>query len=295
MRKGTRRQNRKKSKHESRGRSKIPGSFRLTWQTLQTLGRHWKSLGGIVLVYLVLNIVFASGLSSISQNISSIKDNLDNSGASLGSALSGFGVLFASVGTSGSGAGSALQSVLIVLESLVIIWALRQLLAGQAIRVKQAYYSSMYPLIPFLLVVFVMIIQLLPLTIGSVALNLVLSSIILNTTWLTVVFGALFAVLAAWSLYMISSSVFALYIVTLPDMQPRQALRSARNLVRFRRLAIMRRALFLPIFLLIAFGAIIVPLILFATIAVAPVFYLLSMVAILFVHTYLYSLYRSLL
>jgi hypothetical protein len=42
-------------------------------------------------------------------------------------------------------------------------------------------------------------------------------------------------------------------------------------------------------------GIIIIPLILWASFLVEPVFYLLSMLTILFVHTYLYCLYRGLI
>src|SRR5581483_10553725 len=101
--------------------------------------------------------------------------------------------------------------------------------------------------------------------------------------WLTVLFVLVLAILAVWSFYMVSASVFGLYIVTLPDMQPRQALRSARDLVRFRRFAIIRRVFFMPLFLLAVIGLIIVPLILYAQPVVPAVFYVLSMLAILFV------------
>lgn len=296
LRKGTRRQTRAKAKSDARSRSKIPGSFKLTGGALKTIKHHWKPLGGIVLVYLVLNIIFASGLSGITQEISNIKDSFNENGSSpVASAIGGFSTLVVSAGTSGNTTGSALQGVLIVIESLVVIWALRHLLAGQAIRIKEAYYNSMYPLIPFILVLMVVIIQLLPVTVGSVVLNLILSSVIVDTTLLTIIFSIAFVLLTAWSLYMVSSSVFALYIITLPDMRPRQALRTAKDLVKFRRLAVMRRALFLPVFIFVALGAIIIPLIMFVTPAVAPVFFVLSMLTILFVHTYLYSLYRSLL
>jgi len=42
-------------------------------------------------------------------------------------------------------------------------------------------------------------------------------------------------------------------------------------------------------------GLVIVPLIIFASAIVPAVFYILSMLAILFIHTYLYSLYRGML
>lgn len=257
------------------------------------LRKNWQILGGIVLVYLVLNVVFASGISNLSSTVNDIKNNLNTGGSStIGTALSGFGGLVASSGTSSSASGSILQTVLIVLESLVIIWALRQLLADKTITVKQSYYNSTVQLLPFLLVIGMIILQLIPLAIGSS----LASAIFANSSGaIIVISGVVFALLAAWSLYLLSSSVFALYIVTLPGMQPLQALRSAKNLVRFRRWSVIRRLVFLPILILAAMCLIIVPLIVFATVLVAPVFYALSMLSLLFIHTYLYSLYRGLL
>jgi hypothetical protein len=81
----------------------------------------------------------------------------------------------------------------------------------------------------------------------------------------------------------------------LPNMHPRSALRSAKNLVAFRRWQIVRRLLFLPFFVIIFMGVNLVPLILYAKFLVVPIFFVLSMLAILYCHTYLYSLYKGLL
>jgi hypothetical protein len=296
VRKLTRKQASGKAKKEIKSRKPLPGSFKLTWQVVQTLKQHWKPLGGIVLVYLVLNIIFASGISNVSSAFDSIKTNLNASNSSgLWHAAGGFASLVGSSGASGSSAGSALQSALFVLESLVIIWALRHLTSGQAVSVKLAYYRAMTPLIPFLLVIAVIIIQLLPVTIGATVLAAIVTSVFAGSSAATVFSAIAFIALAIWSLYMISASIFALYIVTLPDMQPRQALRSARDLVQFRRLLVIRKVLFLPLLILVAMGIVIVPLILYASAVVPAIFFVLSMLAILFVHTYLYSLYRGML
>lgn len=295
-RKASRRQKRKFDKQTVHQYKRPPGSFHLVGETISLMRRHWKILGGIVIVYLILNVLFAGALSNISGAVANIRSNFQTAGAKhFADALSGFGSLVGSGGSSSSGTGSTLQALLIVLESLVIIWALRQLLAGQAIRVKQAYYSAMTPLVPFLLVIGMFIIQLLPLTVGSLIVATVMTSVFAASTAVTAITVALVLLLTGWSIYMLSGSIFALYIVTLPDMKPRDALRSAKNLVRFRRWSVIRRLLFLPLFLLVVMGAIIIPLILYVDFLVTPVFFTLSMLAILFVHTYLYSLYRGLL
>jgi len=300
QRKLTRRQKKAKAKSEIKSRKPLLGSFRLSWLTLKTIRRYWKPLGGIVLAYLILNIILASGISSLSATVSDIKFNLNeadsNNLSPIATAIDGFGSLVGSAGTNSSSTGSALQSILIVVESLVIIWALRHLLAGQKIRVKQAYYNSTAQLIPFLLVVAVIFIQLLPVVLGAPIARAILTSAFPNGGGGAVTLMVLMsAVLIGWSLYMLSSSIVALYIVTLPDMHPRRALRSAKDLVRFRRFSIMRRLIFLPIFVLLAMATVVIPLILSATFLVAPVFFGLSMLSLLFANTYLYSLYRELI
>jgi hypothetical protein len=269
----------------------IPGSFRLSRQVFIIFKKYWQPLGGILLVYIILNLIFATGLvSSISSTVSSIR----NSGhATVSDALSGFGNLL--TGSSSGDQSNTMQTVLLIVESLVIIWALRHLLAGEKVKVKKAHYHSMAPLIPFLLVTFIIILQLLPLTIGSAMLSLVLSNTIGSNAVVGVIFTLLFILLATWSVYMLSSSVFALYIVTLPNIQPIEALRSAKSLVAGRRWQLIRRLLFLPLSLFLMVGIIIMPLILLANFLTVAVFFVLSLAAVLYVHTYLYSLYKELL
>lgn len=284
VRKATPKQARQKAKKEARSQKPLPGSFKLTWQSLVFIRKFWKPLGGIVLVYTILNLIFASGLLSGAGSVI-------NGGGKLADALNAYGALIAS---GGSGNAPVMQTVLLIIESLVIIWALRHLFSGENIGVKQAYYHSTFPLIPFVIVLFIILLQLLPLTIGSTILTLILSTVS-GSGAVDMIAGLLFVLLSAWSIYMVSSSVFALYIVTLPDMHPRAALRSAKNLVRFRRLPLVRKILFLPLFIIVLMGMVIVPLILFANFLVSPAFFALSMLAILFAHTYLYSLYKGLL
>jgi hypothetical protein len=294
-RKLTKKQQRDKARVDARKRKPIIGSFRLTGLVLRIFRQHWRVLGGIVLVYLVLNIVFAGAVSNISSVFSNIKGDLNNGGNGFWHAAAGFGSLVGSAGSSGSSTGSALQSMLFVIESLVIIWALRHLLSGQSISVKLAYYRSTGPLIPFLLVIFMIIIQLLPVTLGGIILTAVATSVFTGSGAATIIAVIGFVMLAAWSIYMVSASIFALYIVTLPDMSPRPALRAAKDLVRFRRWSIIRKVFFLPVLIVVVMAAVIIPLILFVQPIVAIAFFILSMLAILFVHTYLYSLYRELL
>ena len=94
---------------------------------------------------------------------------------------------------------------------------------------------------------------------------------------------------------MICSSLFALYIVTLPNVTPMKALRSARQLVLHRRFLVLRKILFMPLALLVLGAIIMIPLIIFLTFAAEWIFFLLSMFVLTVVHAYMYTLYRELL
>src|SRR4051794_38885284 len=101
-----------KAKQDVRKRRPIIGSFRLTGQVLRAFKKHWQPLGGIVLVYLILNIIFASAISNISSNFDSIKSDIKiNGGHGLWHAAGGFSALLGSSGASGNSTGSTLQTM----------------------------------------------------------------------------------------------------------------------------------------------------------------------------------------
>jgi hypothetical protein len=246
----------------------------------------------------LLNLVLVQGIAG-GTDVSSLKHSLNQAFtgqlASLASAFSVFVVLIGSSGNGSSQTAGAYQLLLGIITSLAVIWALRQVLAGTPVRIRDAYYRGMYPLVPFILVLLVIGLQLLPLLIGSTLYNLVISNGIAVNLIEKLACLLLFVLLTIWSLYMISASLFALYIVTLPDMTPLKALRSARELVRGRRWTVLRKILCLPIILLIAAAVIMVPIIIVLTPLAQWIFFLLTMFALVAIHDYMYTLYRELL
>ena len=276
---------------------KLPGAFRLFGRALRLLRRHWKTLGGIILVYGFLQLVLVRGLGA-GLNLQELKTTLQDSFGGQGGLLTGvtlFGVLLGS-GGSGANPGTGLyQSLLVILVSLALVWALRQIQAGSRIRVKEAFYKGMYPLVPFVLVLLVISLQLVPAAIGSLIYGTVISGGIAVTAFEQVVWALLFFLLVLLSLYMVCSSIFALYIVTLPDMTPMKALRSARQLVLHRRWTVTRKVLFLPLALLVLAAALIIPLIIYLTPLAEPAFFVFSVTLLAVVHSYMYTLYRELL
>jgi heme A synthase len=78
-------------------------------------------------------------------------------------------------------------------------------------------------------------------------------------------------------------------------MTPMKALRSARDLVRGRRLSLFRKLLFLVAVLGLLTVIIVLPVIMTVTSAAPFVLYVVTLLVLPAVHLYLYTLYRELL
>ncbi len=267
-------------------------------KSLKLLRRHWKFVGGVTLIYGALNILLVRGFSSdlgLTELKASLEDLFEGGWGDLAAGTALFGVLLTSSGSEAGAASGAYQVVLVLITSLALIWGFRQLQAGIAIRVKDAFYKGVYPLVPFILVLLVIGLQFLPLIIAGTIFSMLISSGLAITPAEQVISAVIFGLFALLSLYMVSSSVFALYIVTLPDMTPMKALRSARQLVLHRRWVVMRKVVLLPLLLLIVAGLIMIPLIMFATGWAEWAYFGLTMLGLALIHAYMYTLYRELL
>ncbi len=277
---------------------KVSNTWRLSKAAAHTLWQHKSLFVGITLIYGLLNVVLAQGLSGTS-DVATLKDTLSevftgNFGA-IASGLTIFVSLVGSAGNTTSQTAGAYQLFLALIGSLAIIWALRQVTAGTIPRIRDSYYRGMTPLVPFILVLLVIGLQLIPLVIGSTLYSLVVSNGIAVYFIEKLLWALVCAMLALVTFYMLTSSVFALYIVTLPDMTPMRALRSARELVRFRRWTVLRKILCLPLVLLLVAAILMLPIIILIAPVAQYVFFLLTMSALVAVHAYMYTLYRELL
>jgi hypothetical protein len=280
------------------GDPSIAGPFKLLKGSFGVIRQNWKVFLGIMAIYGVINVVLIQSFSG--EDLSRAKDVLDGTSSgnligSLGTGLMLFVYLAASSGNLNSQVAGAYQFMLTILTSLALIWALREAYTGKKFRIRDAYYRGMYPLIPFVLVLAIGTFQLLPVVFGGFIYNLVSTTGIATPGLETLLWLVIFFLLAMVSLYMLSATFFALYIVCLPDMTPMMAIRSAKELVSFRRWTVIRKIIFLPIFLLVLSMILIMPLIYVSAPLAGSMFFITSMFGLIIVHSYLYRLYRELL
>jgi hypothetical protein len=276
----------------------LPSVIVILVNSLKIIRKYWKTFLVLTLIYTLLYIIFVRGVSG-GLNLSSIRTSLDNTKSTTGlsTGLSLFVYLIGNSTTSQNSSVNAgvYQTILLIVMSLAVIWTLRQAYNNSKMRARDAFYRGMYPLVSFIIVLIIIGLELIPLLIGGSLYSVVMTNGIAvggpeKTLWALV-----FVVLALASLYLITSTIFALYIVTLPDMTPMKALRSARQLVKRRRWLVMRKVLFLPLAIISAALIIMVPIILLITVAASWIFLILSLACLVFIHSYLYALYRELL
>lgn len=272
----------------------IKNSIGLMWQN-KTL------FGGIAGIQIAFTYLFVQGFSSsvgldeLKQNIEDIVGNSSGIGEQTLTGFALFNYLVTSTSKSAAEVAGLYQLFLGIIISLAVIWAVRQLLAGEKPSIKEVFYRGMYPLIQFMSVLFVIGLQLVPALVGSLLYSSVFGNSLAVTALEQVIWTIIIGLLLVLSAYMIASSVFGLYIVTLPDMTPLRALRSARQLVLHRRTSVLMRIIALPLIMLAVAMVIFVPMLLVLTPIAQPLFIIFSAAAFIVTHVYMYFLYRSLL
>lgn len=290
---------------------KLPGYWAFTNRVRVMLWRHWRLFGGIALTYFALAFAFNSfGQQEAYQNLS---DVLNEAGGDLfegqWGAVSSAGLLLLTSVTTGltpdaTSAQTVLGILTVFLAWLATVWALRNVMAGRAVKVRDALYSSGSPIISTILVALVLVVQILPLSLAILVYNAALSSQFIQgveamLAWVVV------ALLGVLSLYWITATLVALVVVTLPGMYPWQAIQTAGDLVVGRRLRIVLRMLWMLAVVVVSWMVIVIPVILFdewiknmwPAITGMPIvpctILVMSSLTIVFIATYVYMLYRK--
>jgi hypothetical protein len=280
-------------------KDKVAGAVHLFFRTLLLIRDNWEVFLGIGIVYMILDLILVRGLSTINlvpfKNASDLKFHGFFGG--IGTGISLFSTLLSSSGSSSSSTSETglYQGILVIVVSLAIVWCLRQSYNKIRVTVSDGFYKGMYPIIVVLLVGIVVGIEIGPLIISGLLFSNLISGKIIFSLFQKLIVGGLCLILAFPTFYMLCSSLFALYIATLPNMSPMVALRSARELVKHRRLVIVRKLLFIPISMFIVGLVLMLPVLILLT-PIAPwVYFVLTTAGLIFIHGYMYSLYRELI
>lgn len=275
--------------------TKLPSSFGLLGDSLKFVGDHKKVLAGIAAVYAVLYLIFIRAGSSFDVEGTNeiIRDSLGDNAILNKTVLTG--TLISSGGSSSSSTGSLYSFILLVIGTLAFIWAIRHLMAGKKINIRDSFYKGMYPLIPFVIILFIISLQLIPFVIGGFLYSTAELNGLITTLIERLLFITLWLALSSLSAYWLANSLMAIYAVTLPDIYPIQALRSTKQVIKGRRWNVLSRVLVLILFLALVAMAILLISVSIMPAAAVYIYDLLIILGLLFANIFMFKLYRSLI
>lgn len=267
-------------------------SLKLIWKQKRFFIKY-----GIIYSFLILFLVKKLGGGiNVAEVKSSFQEYLKGDFDNLNTSLTLYGLLVGSALNTASDSARIYQSIFLLMFSLAAIWALREFVAGRKVaQLRDAFYKGMGPIVPFLFVFLVVLLELIPFYIvqsvyGYAIAQYFIVSAVEQGVWLFILFLG-----AVASLYLMSSTIFALYIVCLPDMTPTRARLAARKIVNLRRFMVVRRIAVLPLYMILLGAVLMLPVIFFVPRFSEIMFYITLMIFLPLVHTYLYKLYRQLL
>lgn len=269
--------------------TKLSSVFKLTAKSLRVLWQHKALFAGVLALYALLNLIMV-GATSLSLNLSEVRDQFGN--RFVGGTAAYIQLLTGSLSASESA--GVYQIFLALFVSLALIWTLRQVYAGQVVRIRDAYYKSMQPLIPYVLLIVLIGIQLLPFTIASALYQFVVLSGVAASMFEVILWFMVAVLGGLWSAYLATPTILALIIVTLPDMAPLQAYKLAKQITAKRRWTVLRKLAFMPLLLLVVTIVILLPLLIAAPTLAQLMLLVLAPILIAVGHSYVYALYREL-
>ena len=247
---------------------KLPGYFALTKQAWQLMRKHWRIFVGLTAIYAVLGVLL-SGLIS-QDTYQQLKDTINgtNQGGALGTIVPTLmlfaGVVTNQLGNSTSSAGSS-QQVIGALIGLYIwlttIWLVRGVIVGKRPKIRDGLYNAGAPVIALSVLVFIALIQLLPAAIAVIIYGAADTSGMLQQTVVLMLAAGATILIVTLSIYWLTSTLFAMVIITLPGMYPLEAARLASDVVLGRRMRILLRLMWLLVVLAVVWAVVLIPVI----------------------------------
>ena len=290
----------------------LPGYFSFTKYVIRTIWANRKIFLLLALTYSILTALMV-GIASqdiyttLNETLKATSGNIFNSGlGTIGKA----GLLFLTSTTGGisvslTEAQQVYAALITLLTWMTSVWLLRNILAGHKVKLSDGIYNSGLPLISTFIVALIFIVQLLPLALALIGYGAAAATGLLNGGVEAMLFWIAGGVLAMLSLYWVTSTFFALIIVTIPGMYPFKALKTAGDLVIGRRLRILLRLIWMIVVTVVVWAIIMIPIIMIDSwlkdlwpaivwIPTIPLILLfISAFSIIWISSYVYLLYRK--
>ena len=288
----------------------VPGAMHHIFASFRTIFANYKLFLPFLILMVVVSIILIGMMGESSY--SSLKEVVEMSGGEdAGSVAKAWTMLLSTFSTGGlageSGEVTMAFSILIFLTIwLVTIFIIRHRMVEHKIKLRDAFYNAMTPLISTLMVFVVVIIECIPIFLLIIAYAAAIQTNFLSTPFYALLFLGFAGLMIVLSGYLLSSSIIALLAVSAPGLYPIVALDASSELMMGRRVKFISRLIALLLTIVLMWVVVMMPIILFDMfmkqfswtegVPLVPIC-LVAMTCFteIYVTTYLYKYYRYLL
>ena len=229
--------------------------------------KFWKIFLPLLLIFVGLYIFLIGAMSEntladVKANVEQTnKDVADGKIGTVGKAgLTLLGIISTGGLTTMNDAQVVIAVLLFVIIWLVTIYLARHLLAGhQEIKMRDGFYSALSPLVSTLVVGLIIFLEAVPIMLTIIVFQVALTTEFLSTPFYALLFFMFAALMITLSLYLLSSSFFAIIVVSAPGLYPLTAVRMAKNLIMGRRLRFLIRVFYLVIIVALLYLLLLMP------------------------------------
>ena len=229
--------------------------------------KFWKIFLPLLLIFVGLYIFLIGAMSEntladVKANVEQTnKDVADGKIGTVGKAgLTLLGIISTGGLTTMNDAQIVIAVLLFVIIWLVTIYLARHLLAGhQEIKMRDGFYSALSPLVSTLVVGLIIFLEAVPIMLTIIVFQVALTTEFLSTPFYALLFFMFAALMITLSLYLLSSSFFAIIVVSAPGLYPLTAVRMAKNLIMGRRLRFLIRVFYLVVIVALLYLLLLMP------------------------------------
>ncbi|MCA9349117.1 hypothetical protein KC878_03160 [Candidatus Saccharibacteria bacterium] len=269
---------------------RLPSWFSLTKRTFSHLKQNKIIYLKVSLIYAVLYLLLVRGIGRIT-DLDQWFNRIDLS--TFGKNLNIFSEIISGA-TPRSGAAGVFQVVIFTLFSLALLWVIRSLRSGsKKLKALDAYYAGTEPFVPYILVFLFCILMLLPMGLGSLVIETARRNNLIISNWEQAGFLVFGLFMAAISLFLLVGGLFGLIVASLGKVRPAEAIAIGWRTVRHRRPLIVWRISAMLVVCMFIVTVSVLPVVFIYSAAAEYVFYLTIIFLLLFVHLYIYELYRE--
>lgn len=295
--------------------TKSPGIMEQIMATFRMIFRHFKTFLPFILLMVVSYIILVGLMSE--DFYKEYQDAINEADATEGAAKIGVFaraalLLSSTVTTLGLDSGTdevgrSFMFILFLVMWLVTIYLVRHFMAGHKLKLRDALYNALTPLISTLIVLTVVMIQAIPLMLVLITYSAAVATGFLATPFYALVYFIFAFTMLLISAYCFSSSLIALAAVTAPGVYPFAALSSASDLMMGRRIHFTARLIALLLTVVFIYIIVMMPVILIdlwlkncfdwlVNVPIVP-FMLLTCTCFVFIYiaAFIYQYYRTLL